>query len=314
MTDNKRTRNPEPSAPVAGSGQGAASADRITHRERIVYPADGVSKGEVADYYRAVARWMLPELANRPLSLVRCPDGVDGQCFFQRHPSGSLGAHVRAFDVMGKGGASKPYVAIADIEGLLDLVQGNVLELHAWGARVDRIEQPDRLVFDLDPGEGVAWNAVIAAARDVRAQLRKAGLRSWVRLTGGKGVHVVVPFRRGPTWEQAKEFSGTFARALAARAPQTWLASAAKSQRKGRIFIDWLRNARGASSVCSWSLRARAGAPVAMPIAWSNLSRIDGPAAYTIVSAQKRAAALQRDPWAELAQCVQSLPDARSLS
>lgn len=296
----------------AVSGQGtdtAAHSAGITHPERIVYPRNKISKGEVADYYRAVAPWMLPELANRPLSLLRCPDGLRGECFFQKHHVATLGAHVHAIELSEKGGDRQPYVYIEDVDGLLELVQMNTLEFHPWGARVDRLEQPDRLVFDLDPGEGVEWKAIVAAGRDLRARLRTAGLQSWVRLSGGKGLHVVVPINRGPTWTQVKEFCEAFADALAAHAPRTYLATASKAQRKGRIFIDWLRNTRGATSVTGWSLRARDGAPVAMPLSWKELSRVTGPSAYNIATARKRATSLKRDPWAELQLCEQSLPD-----
>ena len=294
----------------AKDGKTVSNADSgITHPERIVFPRDKISKGEVADYYRAVAPWMLPELVNRPLSLVRCPDGLKGQCFFQKHHAVTLGKRVHAIELSEKDGDREPYVYIKDIEGLLELVQMNTLEFHPWGARVDRPEQPDRLVFDLDPGEGVAWKIVVAAGRDVRARLLETGLQSWVRLSGGKGLHVVVPIKRGPSWPQAKAFCEAFADALAAHAPQTYLATASKAQRKGRIFIDWLRNARGATSVTGWSLRARDGAPVAMPISWDALSRTAGPAAYNIATARKRAVSLMRDPWEELPGCVQSLPN-----
>ena len=280
----------------------------ITHPERIVYPRDEISKGEVADYYRAIASWMLPELANRPLSLVRCPDGLQGHCFFQKHHAATLGKRVHAIELSQKDGDREPYVYIKDVDGLLELVQMNTLEFHPWGARVDRPELADRMVFDLDPGEGVEWKAVVAAGRDVRARLLEAGLQSWVRLSGGKGLHVVVPIKRGPAWSRVKAFCEAFADALAARAPLTYLATASKAQRKGRIFIDWLRNARGATSVTGWSLRARDGAPVAMPLSWTELARVRGPAAYDIRTAQKRAASLKRDPWADLSSCRQSLP------
>jgi bifunctional non-homologous end joining protein LigD len=293
----------------AGSEKSISKADGgITHPERIVYPRDKVSKGDVADYYRAIAPWILPELANRPLSLVRCPDGLKGQCFFQKHHAATLGKRVHAIELSEKDGEREPYVYIKDADGLLELVQMNTLEFHPWGARVDRPEQPDRMVFDLDPADGVEWKAVVAAARDVRARLLEAGLQSWVRLSGGKGLHVVVPIKRGPAWTKVKAFCEAFADALAAHAPLTYLATASKAQRKGRIFIDWLRNARGATSVTSWSLRARDGAPVAMPLAWTELARVSGPAAYDIRTAQKRAASLKSDPWADLARCRQSLP------
>jgi len=294
--------------PNTSEEDGDSGEPAITHPQRIVYPRDKVSKGDVADYYRAIAPWILPELANRPLSLVRCPDGLKGQCFFQKHHAATLGKRVHAIELAEKDGEREPYVYIKDADGLLELVQMNTLEFHPWGSRVDRPEQADRMVFDLDPGEGVAWKAVVAAGRDVRARLLEAGLQSWVRLSGGKGLHVVVPIKRGPSWPRVKAFCEAFADALAAHAPMTYLATASKAQRKGRIFIDWLRNARGATSVTGWSLRARDGAPVAMPLAWTELARVTGPAAYDIRTAQKRAISLKADPWADLAQCSQALP------
>jgi len=307
-TTNKPAAKAPRRAKPGPNTKAKTQASGITHPERVVYPRDKISKGEVADYYRAVAPWMLPELANRPLSLVRCPDGLKGQCFFQKHHAATLGKRVSAIELAEKDGDREPYVYIEDADGLLELVQMNTLEFHPWGARVDRPEQPDRLVFDLDPGEGVSWKTVVAAGCDVRARLREAGLESWVRLSGGKGLHVVAPIKRGPTWAQAKGFCEAFADALAAHAPQTYLATASKAQRKGRIFIDWLRNARGATSVTGWSLRARDGASVAMPLSWAELLRVSGPAAYDLRSAQKRAASLQRDPWADLEHCKQKLP------
>ncbi len=285
-----------------------ANSTRISHPERIVYPKQKLTKGDVADYYRAVAQWMLPELANRPLSLLRCPDGVGGQCFFQKHHATTLGKRVHAIELSERDGDREPYVYIKDLDGLLELVQMNTLEFHPWGARVDKPERPDRMVFDLDPGEGVAWKTVIAAGRDIRARLLDADLQSWVRLSGGKGLHVVVPIRRGPGWPQVKAFCEAFANALAAHAPLTYLATASKAQRNGKIFVDWLRNARGATSVTGWSLRAREGAGVAMPLAWSELGRIKRPDQFDLVAARKRSASLKVDPWTDLETCKQSLP------
>jgi len=303
------TRKALPGKDVAKrpNADGETGEPAISNPQRIVYPRDKITKGDVAAYYRAIAPWILPELANRPLSLVRCPDGLKGQCFFQKHHAATLGKRVRAIELSEKDGEREPYVYIEDAAGLLELVQMNTLEFHPWGSRVDRPELPDRMVFDLDPGEGVEWKTVVAAAREVRARLLETGLQSWVRLSGGKGVHVVVPIRRGPAWSSVKAFCEAFADALAAHAPLTYLATASKAQRKGRIFIDWLRNARGATSVTGWSLRARDGAPVAMPLAWAELARVPGPAAYDIRTAQKRAASLKADPWTDLAQCSQSL-------
>ena len=294
----------------AGKRGGGAAAIEISSRDRVVFAGAGITKGEVADYYQAVAEWILPGLADRPLSLLRCPSGAGGECFFQKHHAESLGGHVQAISLKQKSG-TEDYLYLRDVAGLLELVQMNALEFHPWGSRVDKPERPDTMVFDLDPGPGVDWKQVIAGARDVRARLQDAGLDSFVRLSGGKGVHVVVPLRRGPSWDTVKDFTGAFAEAMAAHKPLAYVATMSKAKRDGRIFIDWLRNGRGATSVCSWSLRARDGAPVAMPIRWEELGRISGPAAFDLRKALKRAKTLKQDPWQGYAGTKQSLPKLR---
>ena len=280
---------------------------KITHAERVVYASAGISKGQVADYYRAVAPWMMGELANRPLSLLRCPTGADGSCFFQKHYLESLGGGVKAITLRQKDGEEE-YLYVDDLQGLLALVQMNTLEFHPWGSRIDAPERPDRMVFDLDPAEGLPWKQVVAAARDVRARLQETGLESFVRVTGGKGLHVVAPFRRGPSWEQLKQFCEAFAEAMVAHRPRDYVATMSKVKRTDRIFIDWLRNVRGSTSVTSWSLRARDGAPVAVPLRWDELGRVKSPAAFDLSKAQQRAAALGDDPWAGIDRLEQSLP------
>ncbi|MEI7037572.1 non-homologous end-joining DNA ligase [Fulvimonas yonginensis] len=280
----------------------------ITHPGRVVYADNGVTKGEVAAYYAAVARWMLPELVNRPLSMVRCPGGTESACFFQKHHAAKLGPSVRAVPLEEKQGGTDDYVYIRDLKGLLELVQMNTLEFHPWGARVDKPDAPDRIVLDLDPAPEVPWKAVVAAARDMRGRLREAGLESFVRTSGGKGLHVVLPFRRGPGWPQVKDFCEAFARGMVARQPELYVATASKAERQGRIFIDWLRNARGATSVCGWSLRAREGAPVAMPLRWEELGKVTGGAAFDLRAALERAAGLKADPWEGIAKLQQRLP------
>ncbi len=282
-------------------------ATHISSPERVVYADAGITKGEVADYYRAIAPWILPGLANRPLSLLRCPSGAGGECFFQKHHAESLGAAVGSVALQQKSGI-EDYLYVRDAAGLLELVQMNTLEFHPWGSRIDKVELPDNIVFDLDPGPGIDWPAVVAAAREVRARLREAGLESFIRLSGGKGVHVVVPLRRGPGWERIRDFSAAFAEALAAHHPLTFVANMSKAKRHQRIFVDWLRNARGATSVCNWSLRARPGAPVAVPIRWEDLGRMPGPDALDLRSAPKRARAMRRDPWDGYATLRQRLP------
>jgi bifunctional non-homologous end joining protein LigD len=284
---------------------------RITHPERIVFAATkghaAVSKGEVADYYRGVARWMLPELARRPLSLVRCPDGSTGECFFQKHHSASFGKAVKAIALAQKDGVHD-YLYVEDLDGLLALVQFNALEFHPWGSRVDAPEKPDRLVFDLDPDEAVGWKAVVAAAREVRARLRERGLESFVRQTGGKGLHVVAPIRAQAGWDAAKAFCESVADAMAAEHPERYVATMSKARREGRIFVDWLRNARGSTSVTSWSLRSRPGAPVAMPLRWEELGKVEGPGAFDLARALRRAASLRKDPWDGIDAMDQRLP------
>ncbi|MEX0900772.1 MAG: DNA ligase D [Gammaproteobacteria bacterium] len=280
----------------------------ISSPERVVYSKRGYTKQDVADYYREIAPLLLTELRDRPLSLLRCPGGVDGECFFQKHHAASLGPHVRVVPVAEKGGGRAEYLYVSDVAGVLELVQMNVVEFHTWGARVDDPERPDRLVFDLDPGNDVAWGDVKSAARDVRDKLAGAGLKSWVRLTGGKGLHVVVPIARGPSWDDVKAFCGAFAGALAEHEPLRYVSVAAKKKRGGKIFVDWLRNGRGATSVCSWSLRARDGATVAVPLRWDELGRIRRPDTYDLRSALRRAAALDADPWADVTECRQKLP------
>ena len=309
---DKRPGDVGDSRPVAATATkevpAMGEATRLTSPDRVVFEGAGYTKRDVAGYYRAVAEWLLPELKGRPLSLLRCPDGTQGACFFQKHPAGGLGDDVRTVELAQKSGR-EPCLYVEDIDGVLDLVQMNALEFHPWGARVEHPEAPDRMVFDLDPGEGTAWTDVVRAAREVRDRLREAGLESFVRLSGGKGAHVVVPIATGPSWDDVRAFCGGFAEAMAVQAPLRYVATMSKAKRPGRIFIDWLRNARGATSVASWSLRARSGAPVAMPLRWEELGRVDGPAAFDLGAAKRRAARLRSDPWDGFDATGQALPD-----
>ena len=307
IASKRPAATPPPAAKRGRASPKANARVEISSRDRVVFPDVSITKGEVADYYAAIADRILPELAERPLSLLRCPDGANGQCFFQKHHAEALGEDVRAIALKQKSG-QEDYLYVRDARGLLELVQMNTLEFHPWGSRIDRPEQPDTLVFDLDPGPGVAWKDVVAGAREVRERLRDTGLESFVRLSGGKGVHVVVPIRRGPGWDAVRDFTGAFAEAMAAHRPLRYVATMSKAKRDGRIFIDWLRNGRGATSVCNWSLRARAGAPVAMPIRWEELGRSGRADAYDLRKALKRAATLEEDPWAGFRACRQSLP------
>jgi bifunctional non-homologous end joining protein LigD len=291
-----RTTTTTATATQRAPGRRREPATRISSPDRVVYPDLGITKQQVAGYYRAVASKLLPELVHRPLSVVRCPDGI-GQCFFQKHHAAKLGASVRAIAIREKDGGEADYLYVDTIEGVINLVQMNVLELHPWGARIDDVERPDRLIFDLDPGEGVDWKAIIAAGRDIRARLASLGMESFARLSGGKGLHVVLPIRPGPDWSDAKAFCEAFADRMVEQAPERYVATASKAKRDGVIFIDWLRNSRGATSVASWSLRARPQAGVAMPLAWSELGRTRSGHDYPLPRALRRAASQRSDPW-----------------
>ncbi|WP_459040794.1 DNA ligase D [Stenotrophomonas sp. PSU-St83] len=305
----KRLRSDKSGEDLAMPAKTTSSDDAvaISHPERVVFAKKKIRKGDVADYYRQMARWILPGIVGRPLSLLRCPDGAGKACFFQKHHGPGLGDAVHAVPLQQKSGR-EDYVYIDDVRGLLQLVQMNTLELHPWGATVADPEHPDRLVFDLDPGEGVGWNEVKAGARDVRDRLQEIGLRSFVRLSGGKGVHVVVPLQPAADWEQAKAFCEAFAQAMAQQAPERYVAMMSKAKRGGVIFIDWLRNTRGATSVCSWSLRARESAGVAVPLRWEELARITAADAFPLDKALARAKRLKADPWQGIDAVKQTLP------
>jgi bifunctional non-homologous end joining protein LigD len=295
---------------VAELGGEAPPAVTISSPDRVVYQESRITKGQVAEYYRAVADLILPELANRPLSLVRCPNGAAGACFFQKHHAGTLGEHVQAIPLRQKSG-KEDYLFVRDAAGLLELVQMNTLEFHPWGSRVDDVEHPDRLVFDLDPDPGTEWKRILAAARDVRARLEDVGLESFVRLSGGKGLHVVVPLLPEADWERAKDFCEAFAQAMVAHRPDEYVATMSKAKRVGKIFIDWLRNGRGATSVTSWSLRARPGAPVAVPLRWDELGRTRAGNQFDMKQALARAASAKADAWRGIEQVRQRLPKLR---
>lgn len=295
-------------AKAATAKKAEAAAVTITHPERVVFPEAGVTKGEVAEYYRQVAPWLLPELAGRPVSVVRCPDGIAKACFFQKHAGRGWGEHVHAITVQEKNGTDA-YLCIDDVDGLLELVQMNVLEFHPWGSPSGDPDHASRVVFDMDPGKGVTWKRVVAGAREVRKQLETVGLTSFVRTSGGKGLHVVVPLDPPARWDAVRQFAQGVAQALSAMHPDDFVATAGEKNRNGKIFVDWLRNGRGATSVASYSLRARPSVGVAMPIGWNELGRVASGDAFTIANALTRLKRRRTDPWADMADTRQSLPD-----
>jgi bifunctional non-homologous end joining protein LigD len=301
---SQATKSPRKSAKASSKEDATAAHVRITHPDRMLWPDAGITKLELARYYAAIAPKLLAQAGNRPISLVRCPDGPGGQCFFQRHITHGISPHVRGVKVAGHG-EGKAYIYVDDAEGLVSLVQMGTIELHAWNATVDSVKTPDRLIFDLDPAPEVPWKEVKRAALDVGANLKSLGLVSFLKTTGGKGLHIVVPFARGPTWAQAKSFARAFSEALAKDEPGRFTINSRKDVRKGRIFIDYLRNDETASAVAAYSVRARPGAPVSVPIDWKELSRLKSGAAFTI----KTALARRADPWKNVQQAGrQALP------
>jgi bifunctional non-homologous end joining protein LigD len=289
----------------------AADAITITHPERVVYPDDGITKQDVADYYKAVMPWILPPIADRPMPMLRCPGGIGEPCFFQKHMINGL-HHVGSAKLKEESGGQAVYLYPKDADGLLELVQFGAIEFHPWGSHVKTPDSADRVIFDLDPGDGVAWARVVAAARMIRDFLKQIGLTSFVRTTGGKGLHVVVPLAPAADWDTVRTFARGFAEAMAEAHPAEFVATAAKKVRSGKIYLDYLRNGRGATAVASYSLRARKGAPVAVPLRWEDLGKLTSGADFTIHSVPKRLARLKKDPWEGIDSLRQGLDDVMS--
>lgn len=283
---------------------------KITHPERVVFPKDGITKGNLADYYREMAPLLLAGMAERPLSLVRCPDGIGGKCFFQKHGAGNLGKQIGSVSILEKNGERENYLCLEDAHGLIECVQMGAIEFHGWGSHAGNLEQPDRLVFDLDPDEALGFPEVRKAAQDVKRHLADIGLTSFAMLSGGKGVHVIAPVRPEQDWDAVSDFTHRFALALATAEPDRFVATMSKAKRKGRIFIDWLRNQRGSTAIMPYSVRARDGAPVATPVTWRELDEFDSAAAFRISDRKqlaKRAASRALMGWGISAQSLPSI-------
>ncbi len=310
VTDLKTGPGPRPSKKSKKSNTtkatNARKAPELTSPTKVVFPDKNVTKRQVADYYLAVVEHLLPEILGRPLSIVRCPGGIGTSCFFQKHHTAGL--DVVSFERLTEEDGNKAnYLVVNDEAGLMELVQFNALEFHPWGSHADGPDQADRIVFDLDPGPGVAWKQVVDAARYVRKLLESVGLVSFVRTSGGKGLHVVVPLNPGCDWSLVKPFAKAFAEGMVRIEPLKYVATSSKKFRNRKIFVDYLRNGRGATSVASYSLRAREGAPVAMPLRWEELSRVKSGAAFDITSAQARLKRLRSDPWKDIDRVKQDL-------
>ena len=262
-------------------------AVKISNPDRVIYPDSGITKGQLATYYTQVAGIMLPWLANRPISLVRCPQGRAKKCFFQKHDSGSFGEYVHHVPVKEKNGSTEDYLYVDSAEGLLTCVQMGSIEFHGWGSLVPDIEKPDRVVFDLDPDEALGFEQVKKAAFDLKRTLGDLGLVTFPMLTGGKGVHVIAPLTPKTEWPAVKDFTHRFARALEHSEPERFVANMSKAKRVGRIFVDYLRNQRGATAILPYAARARPHAPVAAPVSWEELKDLDTAGRFTVLDGEE---------------------------
>jgi bifunctional non-homologous end joining protein LigD len=291
----------------AAADQTVVAGVRLSHPDRLIYPELGFSKADLARYYAAIERWILPHVKGRPLTLVHCPEGVSGECRFLRHakawgPTALQRVRIREKTKVGE------YLVAQDVSGVVALAQMGIVEIHTWNSTIDDLERPNRLIWDLDPGPEVAWPAIAAAARLLRGALDTLGLVSWVKTTGGRGAHVVVPIVPRLDWSACLAFARDVAEALVRTDPGRFTIKFSKQGRERKILIDYLRNNRTNTSVCAFSPRAKRGAPVSMPLAWEELRT--KPDRYTVETVPRRLARLRGDPWDDYWSGAQDVPDA----
>jgi bifunctional non-homologous end joining protein LigD len=284
----------KPAAVTSAPAAKKSKADRldvlgvsVSHPDRVIFEDTGITKGQLAEFYAAASEWMLKDFAGHPVSLLRCPEGTKGDCFYQRSPGMGLGKDVRPFRWKHKG-KSYEYLYIEDVKGIVEFAQMGAIELHPWGARVKSIDYPDRMIFDLDPDEGVPFEAVRLAAKDLRQRLKRRGLESYLKCTGGKGLHVRVPLAEKDKWEEVKAFCADVAETMVREVPDAYVATMSKAKRKGKIFVDYFRNDYTATAIADYSVRARAGAPVAVPLEWRELDGLRAANQFTIADVLKR--------------------------
>ena len=296
-----------PKAKIVRSASVTVADVALSHPDKVLFAEQDLTKLDLAAYYEQIAPWMLPHVAGRPISLVRCPAGEGKACFFQRHAGKGRAKGIRDIKVAGKGDG-KAFITIDDVQGLISLVQMGVLEIHVWGCRADKPALPDRIVFDFDPHQDVPWARIKGAALEMRERLRDIKLESFLKTTGGKGLHVVVPIDRKPTWATAKNFARAMALLMADDTPALYTTNSRKAERTGRIFIDYLRNDQTASAVAPYSTRARKGAPIAVALAWDELKKLRSPNSFSVASVLARRKRLKADPWKAIENLRQTLP------
>jgi DNA ligase D len=279
---------------------------KLSNPDKVYYPDIGLTKLDVAKYYETVAPFMLPYVARRPISLVRCPEGIEGERFFQRHAMKGMSKAIKQVPIPG-GESKKPYLYIDDEEGLFGLIQISTLEIHDWGVSLAHVNEPDRLVFDLDPDEDLDLGTLKAATVEVREFLEDLGFKSFLKSTGGKGLHLVAPLAPKLGWDVVKAFAKAIADALVSARPDRYTANPLKKTREGKIFVDYLRNQRGGSAIVNYSTRAKKGAPVACPLRWDELKGLKAATPYTVKTLPARLKAMKRDPWEGYSSTRQSI-------
>jgi bifunctional non-homologous end joining protein LigD len=294
----RAARRTDPNAPVAG---GVA----ITHPDKLMFPELGLTKLDIARYYESVSSRMLPHVTGRPLTLVFCPTGVGEGCTYLRHskiwgPKVIRRVRIREKTKIGE------YMVVDSVEGLVSLAQMNVLEIHTWNSTIDHLEQPDRIVLDLDPGKNISWAQVIDGAKLLRSMLSKLGLEAWVKTTGGRGLHVVVPVVPAHDWSTCLEFARAMALLMVEHDSDRYTTDFRKAGRDNKVLVDYLRNNRTNTSICAYAVRAREGAPVSMPIAWADLKPSLKPERFTVLTAN-RDLGRRADPWREYWRSKQRL-------
>lgn len=295
---------------TANPGTPTVAGVRISHPDRVIYPDLGISKIQLARYYEEIADWIVPHVAGRPLTLVRCPEGISGECFYMKHSKLWAPKPLRRVRIREKTKVGE-YLIADDLAGVIGLVQMGVLEIHTWNSTFDDLERPNRIVIDLDPGGRVSWPQVITAARVVRRALEALELESFPKTTGGRGLHVVVPLVPQADWSQCLEFSRALCEAIEATDGRLYTTQFAKAGRSSKILLDYLRNNRTNTSVAAYSSRARAGAPVSVPIGWDELRATVNPQSLTLLTVPRRLQRLSRDPWAGYWRARQKLTPQR---
>jgi bifunctional non-homologous end joining protein LigD len=311
-TDAKRAgkkssaKTPAPASHAAKTTTGDLPV-RLSHPDKVLDASSGVTKRQLAEYYLAISDIILPFIADRPLTIVRCPEGSGHQCFYQKHKNKMLSGTFGSIDIVDKkSGKPEPYITLNSREAVVELAQIGVLEVHPWGSCNAHLEQPDRIIFDLDPDESLPWQTVATSALEVRKRLSSLGLKSFVKTTGGKGLHVVVPIVPEHRWPEVKEFAHQFVLVMERAAPTRFLTKMTKAARVGKIYLDYLRNERGSTAVAPYSPRARAGLPVAIPLSWNEL-KSDHPPRFQVSEFPQWRQRLSRDPWKEMPQLEQRL-------